>query len=91
LVVHHRPASGGPGAQSSPATVGFVVSRAVGNSVVRHRVTRRLRHVVRERLAELPGGSTTVVRALPASAGADFAVLAADFATAVQAVRRSRP
>jgi len=86
-VVHHR---AGTGAVDSPATVGFVVSRAVGNSVVRHRVTRRLRHVVRAQLAELPTGSTTVVRALPDSAGADSAVLAADFAAALRSLRRSR-
>ena len=38
-----------------PARVGFVVSKAVGNAVVRNRVKRRLRHLCRERLDVLPG------------------------------------
>lgn len=50
--------------------VGFVVSRAVGGSVVRHRVVRRLRHLVRDRLSVLPPGSDVVVRAQPRAATA---------------------
>jgi ribonuclease P protein component len=57
---------------------GFVVSRAVGGSVVRHRVTRRLRHLVAPRLAMLPPGSRLVVRALPPAADAPSSVLADD-------------
>ncbi|MDO5726515.1 MAG: ribonuclease P protein component [Bowdeniella nasicola] len=49
--------------------VGFVVSKKVGNSVVRHRVKRQCRHIVRERLMELPKGARLVVRALPSAAG----------------------
>ncbi|GAB4095521.1 ribonuclease P protein component [Brachybacterium horti] len=45
--------------------VGFVVSKKVGNSVIRHRVARRFREIVRHHLAEFPAGSTTVLRALP--------------------------
>jgi len=58
--------------------VGFVVSRAVGNAVTRNVVKRRLRHLSRERLAGLPEGIETVVRALPASATASYAELGAD-------------
>jgi len=54
------------------------VSKAVGNSVVRHRVTRRLRVVVRDRLRGLPPGTQLVVRALPAAAAASSGELAAD-------------
>lgn len=43
--------------------VGFVVSKAVGNSVVRHRVVRQLRHCMREFLADLEA-DFIVVRAL---------------------------
>lgn len=46
--------------------MGFVVSRKVGNSVTRHRVTRRLRHMVKD--LERPDGIDVVVRALPAAA-----------------------
>ncbi|MCS7482065.1 ribonuclease P protein component [Umezawaea endophytica] len=68
--------------------VGFVVSKAVGNSVVRHRVSRKLRHVVRDRLARLPAGTSLVVRALPASAEASSAELAADFDAALRRLLR---
>jgi ribonuclease P protein component len=53
-----------------PPRVGFVVSRAVGNAVVRNSVRRRLRHLLRERLAGLPAGTLLVVRALPSAAEA---------------------
>lgn len=58
--------------------MGFVVSKAVGNSVVRHRVTRRLREIVRPRLDLLPAGSTVVLRALPGIDDAVFADLSAE-------------
>jgi ribonuclease P protein component len=61
-----------------PARVGFVVSRAVGPAVVRNKVKRRLRHVARDRLESLPGGSLLVVRASPRAASACQADLAAD-------------
>jgi ribonuclease P protein component len=67
---------------------GFVVSRAVGGSVVRHRVTRRLRHVVVARLAALPTGARLVVRALPAAAAASSAELAEDLDGALRRVLR---
>ena len=65
----------------APARAGFVVSKAVGNAVVRNRVKRRLRHLTREHLPslqELPGSAVLVVRALPASATASYAELGAD-------------
>jgi ribonuclease P protein component len=57
---------------------GFVVGRTVGGSVERHRVTRRLRHLVGERLTGLPEGTALVVRAHPAAAGCTSAELAKD-------------
>jgi ribonuclease P protein component len=65
LVVHRR-----PGVSHSTALVGFVVGKSVGGSVVRHRVARRLRAQVAQRLESLPPGSGTVVRALPGAAEA---------------------
>jgi ribonuclease P protein component len=62
----------------NPPRVGFVVSRAVGGSVVRHRVQRRLRHLCRERLDLLPGGTELVVRALPPAVEATYQELGAD-------------
>lgn len=57
---------------------GLVVSRAVGGSVVRHRVARRLRHLVAARLGTLPRSARLVVRALPPAAGASSDDLAGD-------------
>jgi ribonuclease P protein component len=75
---------------SASSRAGFVVSKAVGNAVVRNRVRRRLRHLVRERLTELPAGSTLVVRALPAAADAPYARLAGDLDAALAAARTPR-
>ncbi len=58
--------------------VGLVVSKAVGNAVIRNRVQRRLRHLAREQLAALPGSGVLVVRALPPAASATSAELGAD-------------
>ncbi len=63
-----------------PPVVGFVVSRAVGNAVVRNRVKRRLRHLARERVSSLPGSCVLVVRALPAAGSAPHHLLAEDLA-----------
>ncbi|GGT68178.1 MULTISPECIES: ribonuclease P protein component [Streptomyces] len=73
-----------PGESASPTRAGFVVSKAVGGSVVRNQVKRRLRHLVRERLSELPPGSLVVVRALPGAGDADHAQLARDLDAALQ-------
>ena len=78
LVVHFRapePADGSSQAQA--ATVGFIVSRAVGGAVDRNRVRRRLRHLVRERMTSLPAGSRLVVRANPAALATPAPALAA--------------
>lgn len=61
-----------------PARVGFVVSKAVGNAVVRNRVKRRLRHLASERLPMLGDGQVLVVRARAAAAQADSGRLAVD-------------
>jgi ribonuclease P protein component len=57
---------------------GFVVSKAVGGSVVRHRVARRLRHLVGARLSLLPSDALLVVRALPPAAMSTSAELGED-------------
>jgi ribonuclease P protein component len=77
-------------ASALPPRAGFVVSRAVGGAVIRNAVRRRLRHLVREHLAELAPGATLVVRALPAAAGASSARLHADLRAALRAVTRPR-
>ena len=64
------------GAEASPPRAGLVVSKAVGGSVLRTRVARRLRHQLRPVVAELPAGTRLVVRAAPAAASASSAALA---------------
>ncbi|WP_340686100.1 ribonuclease P protein component [Amycolatopsis coloradensis] len=76
LVVHALTTD--PPDAAEAARAGFVVSKAVGNSVVRHRVTRRLRHLISARLGTLPPGSSLVIRALPPAADASSAELGSD-------------
>ena len=68
----------GPVRSGDPAKVGFIVSRAVGSAVVRNRVKRRLRELMRRRVASLPRGCLLVLRAYPAAAHARQEDLAAD-------------
>ena len=75
-----------------PARAGLVVSKAVGGSVVRTRVSRRLRHLLRDRLPAMPDGTRVVVRAAPAAAEADSAALGRDLDSALAtALRPPRP
>jgi ribonuclease P protein component len=63
-------------AESVPTRVGFVVSRGVGNAVVRNKVKRRLRQLARPLVST--SGRAIVVRATPAAAAADFGTLGSD-------------
>ena len=84
LVLHLAPG------QEGDLRVGFVVSKAVGNAVIRNRVKRRLRHLVRERLTSLPDSGALVVRALPAAASVGSAELAVDLDRCLQRVREAQ-
>ena len=55
-----------------PACCGLIINKSVGNSVVRHNVARKIRHLVAANLTSLPAGSLFVIRALPASNAADL-------------------
>ena len=85
LVVHLSSAAG---ARTDLAQVGFTVGKSVGNSVVRHRVTRRLREAVRPLLPDLPAGSRVVVRALPEASGASVVDLREQIASALRTLQR---
>ncbi len=87
MVLHYLPdrpvardgaRSSSTAAASSSPRVGLVVGKAVGNSVARHRVSRRLRAAAAEQLHRLPVSADLVVRARPEAADADFARLRAD-------------
>lgn len=84
LVVHaHRdPAdAGGP-------KIGLVVTKAIGGAVERHRVSRKLRHLVRASLSELEPGDRVVVRALPGSRHAKSQRLQQELSAALIRARR---
>jgi ribonuclease P protein component len=71
LVVLHLALTGA----DQPPRAGLAVGRSVGSSVVRHRVARRIRHLLRDHIRRLPDGALLVVRALPSAAGASSAEL----------------
>jgi ribonuclease P protein component len=94
MVLHYlpeRPGHTGGGDASPPgARAGFVVGRAVGNSVVRHRVTRRLRAVVRAELSRLPDSADLVVRARPEAADATSELLRRDLSAGLDRLLSNR-
>ena len=84
LTVHALLGIGGP------PRAGLVVSKAVGGSVVRSAVSRRLRHLLRDRLPMLPPGARLVVRAGGAAGTAPSAALATDLDAALPIALRPR-
>ena len=63
-----------------------MVGKVVGNSVVRHRVSRRLRAQMAARLDRVATQQAVVVRALPSAADADSVVLGADLDRALERI-----
>lgn len=49
---------------SATPRLGLIVNSTIGGSVVRHRISRKLRHLLREHLSALPPHSQVVVRVL---------------------------
>ena len=47
--------------------LGLIISKSVGNSVVRHRIARQIRHASFNYLSLLPTGSLLVIRAMKRS------------------------
>ena len=71
-------------AADEPSRIGFIVSKGVGNAVVRNLVKRRLREAGAASLREYSTGFAIVVRALPASASASWDQLLADYNAALE-------
>ncbi|MFW0153686.1 ribonuclease P protein component [Mycobacterium sp. smrl_JER01] len=67
--------------------VGLIVSKAVGNAVQRHRVSRRLRHAARAVLDELDPADRVVIRALPRSRDALSPRLEQELRSALRRIR----
>ncbi|WP_461188379.1 ribonuclease P protein component [Arthrobacter sp. Z4-13] len=72
-------------AADEPSRIGFIVSKGVGNAVVRNLVKRRLREAGAASLREYGTGFAIVVRALPASASASWDQLLSDYNVALAA------
>jgi ribonuclease P protein component len=93
----HRTRCGGlvvyllPDSALAASRVGLVVGKAVGGSVVRHQVSRRLRAQLSQRLDQLPAGSRLVVRALPDTATANSHELGRDLDRALRRLAGDRP
>lgn len=64
----------------------FAVGKNVGNSVVRHKVIRRLRHLVMDHYPKFPANSDVVVRALPGIDNASHSELQSSFESALTKV-----
>ncbi len=61
-------------ADGSPARFGFIVSKSVGNAVVRNRVRRRMRAAAYDLVSSGVSGCDLVLRALPPSVDASVSV-----------------
>jgi ribonuclease P protein component len=75
-----------------PSRCGFIVGKNVGNAVTRNLVKRRLRAAAASFISRNPQGIDLVVRALPASALAEWKDLSRDFdKAAAGAMQRLAP
>ena len=85
IVVHANTTDARAG---QPPRVGLVVSKAVGNAVVRNRTKRVLRALMSARIGQLPAGVDVVIRANPQAPGSPTTVLAQDLDRLLAAVLR---
>jgi len=85
LVVHANSTDARAG---QPPRVGLVVSKAVGNAVVRNRTKRVLRALMSSRIDQLPRGVDVVIRAKTDLPGTPTAALGRDLDTLLAAALR---
>lgn len=74
--------------QDTPARFGFIVSKAVGNAVVRNLVRRRMKSIAEHQIQAGVVGVDVVFRMMPPSASASFAELEAETARAMRRVQK---
>lgn len=70
--------------EGEPARFGFVISKAVGGSVTRNRLRRRLRAISSELVGTGFTGTDVVVRALPGSGTLDWVTLHHEISAAIE-------
>lgn len=80
MVIHSLPKA------EQPSQFAFVVSKKVGNSVTRHRVTRVMRHIVVNQADKFDPAQQIVVRALSKAADIPTEQLSNDFSAAISKV-----
>jgi ribonuclease P protein component len=66
--------------------VGLIVNKSVGGSVVRHRVSRQLRHLIAQDLFQFPKNSTIVIRVLKKSD-----IYSKDLSSCINGVKKKFP
>jgi ribonuclease P protein component len=64
FLLHVRPPSAGV-RQGAPVKVGLIVGKNVGGSVIRHRISRQIRHAIAPHIERFSEGTLVVVRANP--------------------------
>ena len=84
MVIYMRRATGDP-------KLGLIVSRSVGSAVQRHGLSRRLRHVARDVLANLNDSEHIVIRALPSSCDVVSARLAEELRAGLRRIQSVGP
>ena len=90
VVVHYTPIFGSSELDENVCCFAFAVGKGVGNSVMRHRVTRQLRHAVLDTASDWDQvASEAVVRALPAAAGASSVEFAHSLAQCMAKARKA--
>ena len=52
--------------------IGLIVSKIVGNSVIRHKTSRQIRNVMKDLIPQIPGNIQIIIRALPEITTKDF-------------------
>lgn len=52
---------------TTSARAGLIIGKSVGGSVVRHRLSRQVRHALAPQISSLPEGALLVIRALATS------------------------
>lgn len=89
LVIHY---SAGEAGDTTPALVGVVVpKKQVAKATHRNRIKRRVRALMRERVAGLEPGTKIVLRGLAGADGATSQELAADLDRLLERGRSGKP
>lgn len=74
--------------QKDPARFGYVVSKKVGNAVMRNLITRRLKGISDELLKQGLSGCDIVFRVQPAASGASFIELRSEAVAQLKKISR---